>query len=163
MLANDVIRRLRYALDYRDRQVAEIARRGGGVVTEGEIKNMLLREHDENYLPCSDEVLTGFLDGLILHLRGERETPAGQGKSAKIVASNNNRVLRKLRIAFDQKDEGMLSLLASGGFEMSKSELSALFRKETHKHFRECGDQALRYFIIGLTKERRPEVASEPE
>lgn len=162
MLANDVIRRLRYALDFRDRQVAEIARRGGGVVTEGEVKNLLLREHDENYVLCSDEILTGFLDGLILHLRGDRESPPGKSKGPKIVANNNNRILRKLRIAFDQKDEGMLRLLEQGGFQMSKSELSALFRKETHKHFRECGDQVLRYFIVGLTKERRPEVASEP-
>ena len=162
MIGNDVIRRLRYALDLRDRQVAEIARRGGVAVTEGEIKNFLLREYEDNYALCSDEILTGFLDGLILHLRGERETPAGKPKAARVIANNNNRVLRKLRIAFDQKDEGMLELLEKGGFRMSKSELSALFRKETHKHYRECGDQVLRYFIVGLTKERRPEVASEP-
>ncbi len=162
MLANDVIRRLRYALDFRDRQVAEIARRGGAVVTESEVKNFLLREYEDNYVVCSDAILTGFLDGLIMHLRGEREATPGKAKPARIVANNNNRILRKLRIAFDQKEEGMLSVLDKGGFQMSKPELSALFRKETHKHFRECGDQVLRYFIVGLTKERRPDVPEEP-
>ena len=161
MLANDVIRRVRYALDLRDRHVAEITRRGGVAVTEAEVKKMLLREHDEGYVVCSDEQLTGFLDGLILHLRGERERAPGKPKPARIIASNNNRVLRKLRIAFDQKEEGMLKLLEKGGFRMSKSELSALFRKEEHKHYRECGDQVLRYFIVGLTKERRPDAPSE--
>ena len=162
MLGNDVIRRLRYALDLRDRHVAEIARKGGVPVTEAEVKRFLLRDYEDSYLVCSDEVLTGFLDGLILHQRGAQETAPGKAKMARVIASNNNRVLRKLRIAFDQKDEGMLALLESGGFRMSKSELSALFRKESHKHFRECGDQVLRYFIVGLTKERRPDVASEP-
>jgi uncharacterized protein YehS (DUF1456 family) len=162
MIGNDVIRRLRYALDLRDRHVAEMARRGGAVVTEAEVKSLLLRDYDDNYVVCSDDVLTGFLDGLILHLRGERENSNASPKPVRVLASNNNRVLRKLRIAFDQKDEGMLALLESGGFKMSKSELSALFRKEAHKHYRECGDQVLRYFIVGLTKERRPDVASEP-
>jgi uncharacterized protein YehS (DUF1456 family) len=94
-------------------------------------------------------------------LRGERSNASGKPKPARIVASNNNRVLRKLRIAFDQKEEGMLKLLEEGGFRMSKSELSALFRKEEHKHYRECGDQVLRYFIVGLTKERRPDAPPE--
>ena len=162
MLGNDVIRRLRYALDLRDRHVAEIARKGGSPVTEAEVKRFLLRDYEDDYLVCSDEVLTGFLDGLILHLRGEREGGPDKTKAVRVLANNNNRVLRKLRIAFDQKDEGMLALLEQGGFRMSKSELSALFRKEAHKHYRECGDQVLRYFIVGLTKERRPDVVSEP-
>ena len=162
MLCNDVLRRLRYALDLRNREVAEICVRGGSELSEAQARSYLLREHEEGYEECSAETLTGFLDGLIIHLRGERESKPGTAP-VKIIANNNNRVLRKLRIAFDKKDEGMLALLESGGFRMSKSELSALFRKETHKHFRECGDQVLRYFILGLTKERRPDVAAEEE
>ena len=69
-------------------------------------------------------------------------------------------MLRKLRIAFDLKEEGMLELLDKGGFPLSKPELSALFRKQGHKHYRECGDQVLRYFINGLTRMLRPQ---EPE
>jgi uncharacterized protein YehS (DUF1456 family) len=162
MLSNDVLRRLRYALDFRNRVVAEICKKGGTEVTEAEVHAFLLREHEEGYLPCRDEVLTAFLDGLIIHLRGERETKPGQAVE-RILANTNNRVLRKLRIAFDLKDEGMLSLLELGGFRMSKSELSALFRKENHKHYRECGDQVLRYFIVGLTRERRPDVDPDPD
>jgi uncharacterized protein YehS (DUF1456 family) len=163
VLGNDVLRRLRYALDFRNRVVAEICEKGGGEVSEEEVQRFLLREHEEDYLVCSDEVLTTFLDGLIIHLRGAREPKPGQSAPPRIVANTNNRVLRKLRIALDLKDEGMLSLLELGGFRLSKSELSALFRNENHRHYRECGDQVLRYFIIGLTRERRPEVAAEPE
>lgn len=163
MLGNDVLRRLRYALDYRNRVVVEICQKGGGEVSEADVQAFLLREHEEGYRVCSDEVLTAFLDGLIIHLRGARELPPGKAAPPRIVANTNNRVLRKLRIAFDLKDEGMLALLESGGFRLSKSELSALFRSENHKHYRECGDQVLRYFIVGLTRERRPDVAPEPE
>lgn len=162
MLSNDVFRRLRYTLNLRNRETAELCARGGLEVSEDDIQSYLLRDDEEGFVECSTGVLTAFLDGLIVHLRGEREAKAGAAPK-RVMAHNNNRVLRKLRIAFDLKDEDMMRLLELGGFSMSKPELSALFRAEKHKHFRKCGDQVLRYFIVGLTKERRPEVSPEPE
>ena len=163
MLTNDVFRRMRYTLNLRDREVSELCARGGLEVSEKDIHSFLLRDDKEGFVECPPKVLTAFLDGLIVHRRGERAQKPGQPAPAKVLANNNNRVLRKLRIAFDLKDEGMLSLLELGGFRMTKPELSALFRKESHRHFRECGDQVLRYFIVGLTKQQRPEVSPEQE
>ena len=102
------------------------------------------------------EELSAFLDGLIVHKRGKRELAPGQEPPPPILAKTNNMVLRKLRIAFDLKEADMLALLELGGFRLSKAELSALFRKEGHKHYRECGDQVLRYFVGGLTAKLRP-------
>ena len=49
----------------------------------------------------------------------------------------------------------MLAVMALAGVVLSKSELSALFRNRTHKHFKECGDQFLRNFLQGLTVKLR--------
>ena len=157
MLSNDVFRRLRFTLNLRNQEAAELCALGGLEVSEDEIQSFLLRDEDEGFVTCSPEVLTSFLDGLIVHLRGERASTPGQPAPAPIVANNNNRILRKLRIAFNLKHDEVVSVLELGGFRISKPELSALFRKENHKHYRKCGDQVLRHFIVGLTKQHRPE------
>lgn len=69
----------------------------------------------------------------------------------------NNDILKKLRIALSLKDFEILEILKLSDFEMSKSELSALFRGEDHPNYQECGDQVLRKFLNGLiTKNRGP-------
>ena len=62
----------------------------------------------------------------------------------------NNDILKKIRVALSLKDDEILEILKLSDFEMSKSELSALFRREDHIHYRECGDQVLRKFLNGL-------------
>jgi uncharacterized protein YehS (DUF1456 family) len=69
----------------------------------------------------------------------------------------NNLVLKKLRVAFELKEDDMLAVLHDAGFEVSRPELSALFRAPTHKNYRACGDQLLRNFLKGLTARVRPE------
>ncbi len=67
----------------------------------------------------------------------------------------NNMILKKLRVAFTLREEAMHDIINSVGFSVSKPEMSALFRKEDHKNYRECGDQLLRYFLKGLAKKYR--------
>ena len=43
---------------------------------------------------------------------------------------NNNQILWKLRIALKLKDTDIIEILKLADFEISKSELSALFRRE---------------------------------
>ena len=62
----------------------------------------------------------------------------------------NNIILRKLKIALDLKAEDLVDILQLADFRMSKSELSAFFRKPGHKHYRECKDQVLRNFLKGM-------------
>ena len=62
----------------------------------------------------------------------------------------NNIILTKLKIALNFQAEDMLETLDLAGFTFSKHELSALFRKKGHKHYRECKDQILRNFLQGI-------------
>lgn len=63
---------------------------------------------------------------------------------------NNNQILWKIRIALKLKDTDIIEILKLADFEISKSELSALFRREDHENYKECGDQILRRFLDGL-------------
>lgn len=62
----------------------------------------------------------------------------------------NNDILKKLRIALELKDDDIIHILKLADFTVSKSELSALFRKDDHPNYVACGDQLLRNFLQGL-------------
>ena len=68
---------------------------------------------------------------------------------------NNNDILKKLRIALELKDTDIIEILNLADFEISKTELNAMFRKEGHRNYKECGDQLLRRFLNGLIKKKR--------
>ena len=67
----------------------------------------------------------------------------------------NNDILKKLRIALSYRDTDILEILKLADFYMTKSELSAIFRKEDHPNYKECGDQLLRNFLNGLIMKKR--------
>lgn len=70
---------------------------------------------------------------------------------------DNNDIFKKIRVALSLKDHEIIEILKLSDFEISKAELSALFRKEDHPNYQECGDQILRKFLNGLiTKNRGP-------
>ncbi len=62
----------------------------------------------------------------------------------------NNDILKKIRVALELKDEDVVNILKLAEFEISKSELNALYRKPDHPNYKECGDQLLRNFLNGL-------------
>ena len=62
----------------------------------------------------------------------------------------NNDVFKKLRVALMLRDDDIIEILKLVDFKVSKSELGALFRKEDHPKYMECGDQFLRNFLNGL-------------
>ena len=64
-------------------------------------------------------------------------------------------MLKKLRVAFELKDQDIIDILASVDFAVSKAELNALFRQPGHNNYRPCGDQLLRLFLKGLTQRVR--------
>ncbi|MCJ8344780.1 DUF1456 family protein, partial [bacterium] len=60
------------------------------------------------------------------------------------------------KIAITYKDTEILACLILVDFKVGKSELRALIRKKDHKHYKTCGDQFLRNFLLGLSKTIRP-------
>jgi uncharacterized protein YehS (DUF1456 family) len=67
----------------------------------------------------------------------------------------NNDILKKLRVALELKDDDIINILKLVDFEISKTELGAIFRKDDHPNYRPCGDQLLRNFLNGLVIHKR--------
>ena len=149
---NDVMRRLRFALDWSDAELRRLAGLGGFEIAPTGLGAWLAREGDPEFEPCPDEALDAVLDGLILHRRGPRD-PGGRAPDPGRL--DNNLILRKLRIALELKEADMLDLLRIGGMDLSPSELAALFRGRRHPSYRPAGDQLLRHFLRGLTVKLR--------
>jgi uncharacterized protein YehS (DUF1456 family) len=63
---------------------------------------------------------------------------------------NNNDILKKLRVALHLRDDQIIEILKLVDFSVTRSELSAIFRKDDHPNYKPCGDQLLRNFLNGL-------------
>ena len=155
MTNNDVLRRLRYALNLPDGLTLKLFGLGGIAATEAELQAWLKKDEDPGYIACRDPVLAGFLDGFITLRRG----PRPEGSPALVPERlTNNLILKKLRIALAWQEDDVLSALTAGGMTVSKTELTALFRKPGQKNFKPCGDQLLRAFLTGLAGRAKPEL-----
>ena len=150
MTNNDLLRRLRYALNLNGESIAEICTLGGHGIGPLDALKMLKKEGESGFVACNDAVMGAFLEGLIITRRGAQEPKPEHGKAAE-TELNNNLILRKLRIALELNDDAMLATLAKADVRISKSELSAMFRAKEHRNYKPCGDQFLRNFIRGLT------------
>ena len=150
---NDILRRIRYILDFNDSKMAAIFGLADYQVTREQISNWLKKEDDPAYQKCSDTQLAVFLNGLIINERGKKE-----GSQPELETHlTNNIIFMKLKIALNLKAEEILAIMEPTGLHLSKHELSALFRRPGHKHYRECQDQILRNFLKGLQLKHRPD------
>lgn len=153
MTNNDVLRSIRNLLGANNSKIVEICSLDGLKIPKTEIENFMRSEEDRDYVACPDGIMVHFLDGLIYHLRGKDESRPPMPKELPV---SNNLVMKKLRVAFQLKEEDMLSLINDSGMKFSKGELSAILRKRGHDNYRVCGDQVLRYFLKGLTMRMKP-------
>lgn len=148
MIHNDVLRSLRYMLDISDAKMAEITRINGFDVSDADIASYLKKDEEEGFVRCPDEVIAHFLDGLVVFKRGRDESRPPLPVELPVT---NNIILKKLRVAFELKEDDLHAILKAADFSVSKPELSALFRKVGNSNYRPCGDQLLRNFLKGLT------------
>ena len=157
MTNNDILRRIRYTFDYDDKKTMALFASADLDVSREHLSNFLKKDDDTDYLACNDTQLATFLNGLINDKRGKKEGPQPEPEKRL----TNNIIFRKLRIALDLKDDDVLEILALAPFALSKPELSALFRKAGHKHYRACKDQILRNFLKGLQHKYREDSKAE--
>jgi uncharacterized protein YehS (DUF1456 family) len=150
---NYILRSLRYALNINDSTMLKIFDLGGYKTNQQELLSFLKPDGDKDLLVCSEDVLRSFLDGLIIHKRGVQENKSGAPK--KETPLTNNTILKKIRIALNFKEEDMLATFKLAELNVTKSELTAIFRKQGHKNYKECGDQFIRNFLQGLTLKNR--------
>lgn len=69
---NDILKKLRVAHKLRDEQIIEILEKVDFKITKGALGDMFRSEDHPKYVEAGDQILRNFLDGLIIHLRGER-------------------------------------------------------------------------------------------
>jgi uncharacterized protein YehS (DUF1456 family) len=132
---------------------------GGRVATRTDISAWMKKDDDPGQLKLNDTQLAIFLNGLINEKRGAKE--GAQPVPEKRLG--NNIIFVKLKIALSLQAEDIMAILELVGFQLSKHELSAFFRKSGHKHYRECKDQVLRNFLHGLQLKYRGKQESPSE
>ena len=158
MTNNDILRRIRYTLELGDDRMMAIFTLAGLQASRAQISDWVKKDDDPAFEALSDRRLAIFLNGLIIDRRG----PNGSRTPDPENRLNNNIIFNKLKIAFDLKADGVLEVMELSGFHLSKHELSAFFRKPTHKNYRDCKDQVLRKFMQGLQVKYREDADPAP-
>ncbi|WP_425392409.1 DUF1456 family protein [Ekhidna sp.] len=155
---NDILRRIRYTFNYNDNQVSELFSLGGKEdVTSETVTLWLKKDEDEEQKSLYDVELAAFLNGMIIKLRGKKgdESP----KAEKSL--NNNIIFRKIKIALNLRDTDIMEIFDIAKFDVSKHEISAIFRNPTQNQYRQCKDQFLRNFLLGLQYKHRNKLKTE--
>jgi uncharacterized protein YehS (DUF1456 family) len=70
---NDIMKKLRVALKLRDTDIVDILKLAEFDISETELSAFFRREDHPNYMPCGDQLLRRFLDGLIVRNRGKKD------------------------------------------------------------------------------------------
>ncbi|WP_147533494.1 DUF1456 family protein [Bacillus marasmi] len=157
---NDILVRLRYALDIKNSDMVEIFKLGGIETTKEEVLDLLTKtvneEDEKEYINKINNIkLEAFLNGFITFKRGKQEPKPGhvepQVQPGKTTECVNNMLLKKVKIALALTSDDILDILQEAGVSVSKGELSAILRKVGHKNYKECGDRYARNFLKGLT------------
>lgn len=164
---NDRLIRIRYALDLKNREMIDIFKLADVEISGDDMREMLIKTNDsddpdknnEDSNRCNDAMLDAFLDGLITSKRGKQEAKPGQPAHAPLKITNydsvNNIMLKKLRIALTLTSDDILDIFRLANITVTKSELTALFRKEGHPNYVACGDKFARHFLKGLAVKYR--------
>ena len=160
MTNNDLLIRLRYALDIKDVDMVKIFKLGEIDVTREEVKKILAKPSlevgdepsDKAYMACNDKMLDGFLNGFVIFKRGPQESKPDQVKIQRPLATEhpNNLFLKKVKVALSLTTDDIIAIFKLGETDVSNSELSALLRKPEHRHYRQCLDSSVRRFLKGL-------------
>lgn len=80
MTNNDVFKKLRVALKFRDEDIVNILALVDFKISKSELGAFFRKEDHPNYMECGDQVLRNFLNGLVIHLRGTKDDPKNPGE-----------------------------------------------------------------------------------
>jgi len=73
---NDILKKLRVALSFRDTDIIECLELVDFKISKAELAALFRNPDHPNYQECGDQILRNFLNGLIIKKRGKREAPA---------------------------------------------------------------------------------------
>ena len=150
---NELLRRLRYALQVDDQAAVRILKQGGLKATLEDVGTWRLKEEEPEFAGCPNEVISAFLAGYIVERRGVQAGKPVPPPSKAFV--ENNTVLKLIKIALTLRSEDLQTCMETGGASVSVSEVNALLRKPDSRNYRQCGDQILRQFLNGIGQIQR--------
>ncbi|MEH6514763.1 DUF1456 family protein [Maribacter arcticus] len=101
MTNNDIFKKLRVALKFRDDEIVEILQLVDFKISKSELGAFFRNEEHPNYMECGDQVLRNFLNGLVIHLRGTKENPKNPGD----VLSGKTKVADKPTKKFNVRED----------------------------------------------------------
>lgn len=146
----------------------EIFNLGGITVSKEELIRMLLNPKkdgdfemkEDGFIPdkdmkkCNNFILESFFNGFIIFKRGKQDNKSLESEKQEFMIKDNktvnNVILKKIKIALSLTSEDMLDIFRISGITLSKSELSAVLRREGQRNYKECGDRYVRNFLKGL-------------
>lgn len=160
---NDIIIRLRYALNIKNADMITIFDLGGVTIDEQQLHDLLTKQtpeakRDEKF---SIIMLESFMNGLIISQRGHKTGADLKPIPPTFDMTNddriNNVVIKKLKIAMGYTSDDLMSFMKAAGITISKSELSAILRRPDHRNYKVAGDRYLRNLLKGMAMTYRPE------
>jgi uncharacterized protein YehS (DUF1456 family) len=77
---NDIMKKLRVALQLRDTDIIEILKLVNFTVSKSELAAIFRNEDHPNYVACGDQLLRNFLNGLVIYKRGPKADGGGNEK-----------------------------------------------------------------------------------
>ena len=144
---NEVLYRIKKALSLSMDEMLKAYALEDYEMKEAHLDSLLKRRQDKDFMLCSYEELGVFLDGLVTLKRGPSPSKKEIQENVELT---NNLILKKLRVALELKESEIEIIFGLADVELSKQQLSALFRKEGHKNFKACSDELLMAFLEGL-------------
>ncbi len=149
MTKNEILKKLQKIESLSSKEIYDLYKLVNYNITISRIEGYLKEKGDKEFLDCGSEALGNFLDALIIYKRGSQTKKSSDEQP---VTLSNNLIMKKLRVAYNLKESDLYEIFNLGGIEITKSELSSLFRSETHKKFRLCPDSVFELFMDSLGK-----------
>lgn len=72
MSNNDVMKKLRVALQLNDEEIVKILQMADFKISKSELGAIFRKDDHPNFKPCGDQLLRNFLNGLIIYKRGPK-------------------------------------------------------------------------------------------
>jgi uncharacterized protein YehS (DUF1456 family) len=151
---NEILQLIATTFDLNNSVIIEVFALADFNVTHEQVTTWLKKvEDEESLIKLNHPEMSLFLNGFINLKRGKRD-----GEQAKPQDHlNNNMVFQKLRIALNLKTEDILDVFKLVDMDFSKHEISAFFRKPGNKHYKDCRDNTLEKFLLGIQRQLRPD------
>lgn len=70
---NDILKKLRVALQLKDDDIVEILSLVDFKITKGALNDLFRKDDHPNYVEAGDQILRNFLNGLIIYKRGKKD------------------------------------------------------------------------------------------